>query len=81
MIIMQTNAATDITRTEATLHGKVLDDNGNPVDCCFEWGETDAYAHSTDAVIGLHTDDTFSTRITGLTPGTLYHFAAFGETR
>jgi hypothetical protein len=74
-------AADEITPTEATLHGEV-NPNGVPLsECAFEWGTTEGYGEtapceSPDAA-GVGEGSAFvpvHARISGLSPGTTYHF-------
>lgn len=71
-----TDAATDITTVTATLNGTLDDDAGAACDCGFEWGLTDAYGNTTPTD-SKTTGQSFSQPITGLEPGTTYHFRAF----
>jgi hypothetical protein len=64
--------------TEATLNGKVDPEGGAEAECFFEWGagSSGAYEHTTK-VVGLQSDGAehqVSTTVTGLTPGSDYHF-------
>ena len=71
-----TQAATSVTTTGATLNGTV---NANDLSTAvtFEYGTTTAYGSSATAsqspVTG-HSNTTVTTAITGLNPGTIYHF-------
>jgi len=71
-----TDAASSIDREEATLNGTLDADGGDACECGFEWGETDAYGNTTPTQ-SRTTGQTFAQTITGLDPGTLYHFRAF----
>ncbi|MEI6235319.1 MAG: PKD domain-containing protein [Planctomycetota bacterium] len=75
-----TNAATNITAVGATLNGSV-NPNGSSTVVIFEYGLTNAYGSTVTAVVsplsGI-TDSPVSATISGLTPGTLYHFHARG---
>jgi len=68
--------ATDVAAISATLSGTLDDDGGEACDCGFEWGETVAYGNTTPTQ-SRTTGQTFAQAISGLTPGTLYHFRAF----
>lgn len=59
----------------ATLNGTLGDDGGMACDCGFEYGETEAYGTITPTE-SKNTGETFSQAITGLSPGTVYHFRA-----
>ena len=60
----------------ARLNGTLDDDGGEACDCGFEWGETIAYGNTTPTQ-SKETGESFSQVITGLDPGTTYHFRAF----
>ncbi|GAH88710.1 unnamed protein product, partial [marine sediment metagenome] len=68
--------ATDIAALSASLNGTLDDDGGAACDCGFEWGETVAYGNTTPTQTRT-TGQTFAQAISGLSPGTLYHFRAF----
>ena len=75
-IFIRTDPATDITATSATLNG--YRDNGAyncPNYVWFQWGETTSYGNVT-AKQKVPLDANFSETITGLTPGTTYHYRA-----
>jgi len=73
---IRTDPATDITATSATLNG--YRDSG-AYNCdnyvWFEWGTTTSYGNET-AKQEVSLDANFSETITGLTPGTTYHYRA-----
>lgn len=69
-----TNAATNLWMTGARLNGTLNDDGGEICLCNFEWGETIAYGNVTASQVTAV--GPFSTEISGLSPGTLYHFKA-----
>ncbi len=68
--------ATDIEENTAKLNGNLVSDGGEACDCGFEWGETAAYGNTTPTQ-SKATGETFAQAISGLSPGTLYHFRAF----
>lgn len=71
-----TEPADDITTTLATLNGDLTTLGGFPsVPVYFEWGVTAAYGTTTPTHIRTDLVD-FGAQITGLTPGTSYHFRA-----
>jgi len=73
---VQTNAATNITCTTATLNGNLTSrGTASSVQVSFEWGLTDAYGNTTTPQTKNSTG-TFSANISGLTPGQTYHFRA-----
>lgn len=80
-LTVTTDSATGITSRKAILNG-TLDDDGGFADvfCGFEWGETDAYGNTTPTEKKV-TGETFSQVITGLSPGTTYHFRALADNK
>jgi len=73
-----TNAATTITSTGATLNGHV-NANGSPATVTFQYGLTTSYG--TTVSWGTVTGSSLTAvakSITGLTPGTLYHYRCVG---
>jgi hypothetical protein len=70
-----TGAATRTAPQGATLNGTLDDDGGEACECSFEWGLTNAYGQETDTQ-SKETEETFSVALTGLIPGSLYHFRA-----
>ena len=68
--------ATSVSTNSATLNGTLDNDGGEACDCGFQWGETVAYGNTTPTQ-SRTTGQTFSQAISGLTPGTTYHFRAF----
>lgn len=71
-----TTQATDIKVSEATLHGVLTDDGGEPCDSGFEYGLTAAYGNETPWQSGKHTGDTFVQPVASLEADTVYHFRA-----
>ncbi len=71
-----TTPATDVGQTTATLRAN-LDSTGtgDNVTVYFEWGATTEYGSRLDAVLGDAAGG-FSAGISGLSPGTAYHFRA-----
>lgn len=75
---IETNPATDITSTTATLHGTVTDYGGLDVDSVsFEWGLTTDYGHSQGA--GAVEGDTFWLNVENLVSDVTYHYRAIGS--
>jgi hypothetical protein len=75
-----TTAATSVGSTTATLNGTV-NANGNSTTVTFEYGLTTTYGTTVPGVPSPVTGTSVtpvSAAITGLTPGTLYHFRAKG---
>jgi len=70
-----TDPATGVGMVLADLNGTLDDDGGVACDCGFQWGETVAYGNTTSTQSKV-TGETFSQAISGLTPGTTYHFRA-----
>jgi plastocyanin len=70
-----TGAATGLGETEARLNGTV-DPDGEASTYLFEWGLTEAYGQSTAELPagGDHVEHAESALLSGLAPGTLYHF-------
>ncbi len=72
-----TNAATLVEETTATLHGVVANDGGEACEYRFRWGTLpDIYTFDTSWTGSVHTGDTFYVDITSLNPGTMYYFVA-----
>ena len=76
--VASTLAASALGETEATLNGTVNPEGGTEAEYFFEWGAGShgAYEHTTKAV-SLPSDSTeheASATVTGLTPGSEYHF-------
>lgn len=76
--LMTTEAATDVLKTTATLHGTVANDGGSDVTAHFEWGLTTSYGSSSGTVPGLTTGDSAYFNVDGLLPSTTYHFRIVG---
>jgi hypothetical protein len=73
--LVQTNAATSVGTTEATLSG-TIDPHGTAVKYYFEYGSTSAYGTSTvQASAGSGEGDVEANQaISGLAPGVTYHY-------
>ncbi|MET0559820.1 MAG: hypothetical protein ABW065_14320 [Solirubrobacterales bacterium] len=72
--------ATDLTKTSATLNGRFATFESG-VKSYFEWGETEAYGHTTAVPPGPEVPGPYypfqtvpPAPISGLTPGTTYHY-------
>ncbi|MFI5252975.1 MAG: T9SS type A sorting domain-containing protein [Bacteroidota bacterium] len=75
-----TNPASNIHDSAATLNGLVYRTNPlSTVYVKFLWGLYPAYDHMTDSITISNASNpvTISTNISGLTPGTIYHYAAY----
>ncbi|MEE8372425.1 MAG: S8 family serine peptidase, partial [Dehalococcoidia bacterium] len=72
-----TNAATDVTTNSATLNA-TLDGLGtaSPVNVSFQWGTTIAYGNNTAPPQAMTGTGNVTAGLTGLQPGTTYHFRA-----
>jgi hypothetical protein len=74
--------ATDITDTSATLNGKVLSTTGGPGSWYIEYGPTQARTEKTPTrTIDFEANkiEPVSEPVSGLEPGTTYHFAVCAE--
>jgi sugar lactone lactonase YvrE len=76
--LLETKAASDVKHTKATLHGHLDPNDSLPITgCVFEWGTDTSYG---EAPISCAEGSSFtqaadvSAELTGLTPGTTYHF-------
>jgi hypothetical protein len=76
--LVETKAATNVKHVKATLHGHLDPNGGLPITGCeFEWGESVSYG---ETPIPCAEGESFSSaadvsaELTGLTPGTTYHF-------
>ena len=73
---VMTNAATGVTASAATLNGNLTSlGSASTVQVSFEWGLTTDYGNTTSPQPKT-TTGTFSANISGLLPGTTYHFRA-----
>ena len=73
---VQTDAASLVTTNSATLNGSLLSlGNSSSVDVSFEWGLDTNYGSETTSQ-SLDDTVTFFDSLTGLSPGTTYHFRA-----
>jgi PKD repeat protein len=77
---VETQGATNITTTSATLHGVALA-NGPSTAVSFDWGLTTTYGSNIGATPGTvsgNTPQSVTAALTGLTPGTTYHYRIKG---
>lgn len=75
---VRTNAATGIGATDATLNGYIDSTGGLSCRVWFEYGTTTSYERSTTKE-STSSSGTFSEHISGLSPGTTYHFRAMAS--
>lgn len=76
---VQTLTATQITSSSAVIRGRVMSENGAPVDGrFFFWGPDEARYEVGDENITV-SGDSFETTVTGLMPNKTYHFIAFSH--
>jgi hypothetical protein len=74
---VSTLPATGISATGATLNGDLTSlGTADNVWVCFEWGLTDNYGSATTLQGPMGASGTWSYPLSGLTPGTTYHFRA-----
>lgn len=76
--IVETNNATQITETTATLWGTLIDDSGEACAVGFDYGTTQEYGMITADQL-KRTDEIFSQQIIILNPGQIYHYRSFAE--
>jgi hypothetical protein len=75
-LLAETQAATDIRCTTATLNGRVADDGGQACQYRFRYMKTGGSYSYTAYAGSKQTGETFSQAMTGLEQGTKYYFAA-----
>jgi len=66
---------------QAKLNGLLEDDGGEVCTCWFQWGLTTSYGMETPKIGGLVLGNAFASVVTGLSPGTTYHFRAVAQHR
>ena len=71
--IVTTNAASSIDVNSSTLNGYLNSAGTSSTTVCFEYGKTDAYGSVTTNQ-SKTTGESFTQELTGLDPGTMYHF-------
>lgn len=77
--VVTTSAATSVAGTTAVLNG-VVNAVGNAAAVSFEYGLTTAYGRTAAATtVGGSADTPVSVQVTGLEPGTTYHFRALAR--
>lgn len=73
---VQTNPADNIDHEQATLHGTLTDDGGEPCEVRFQYGKTTGYGTDTDWQPEKQSEATFQQLLTALDPDQTYHFRA-----
>jgi len=79
---VETDAATAIIGTQATLNGTLNDDGGEACFCQFVYGTDPTLLNIggvTNGIPSVSTSQTFSDDATGLTPDTVYYFHAIAD--
>ncbi|MBI2849768.1 MAG: fibronectin type III domain-containing protein [Chloroflexi bacterium] len=76
---VDTEQASDIGLSEATLQGSLTDDGGQDSDCRFEWGLTPNYGNETPWQSGRRSVVGFVQPIASLKADTFYHFRALAR--
>jgi hypothetical protein len=74
----KTSAASKVLKTSAVLNG-VVNGDGKPAKYHFEWGASEAYGQVTAAQTTGAGEETVKVEITGLIPGSVYHFRLVSE--
>jgi hypothetical protein len=76
-----TGSASSTRRTSTTVDGQVTPAGGDVTGCVFEWGLTESYGNSAGCAQAtpFAAATSVSTEITGLTPGTTYHYRFVAE--
>lgn len=76
-----TGDASGITRTSAAVAGEVVPQGGDVVGCQVEWGTSSAYGNTTSCAQATPFSGTtpVSASLTGLAPGTEYHYRFVAE--
>jgi hypothetical protein len=78
MTDVATLPATDIAETHATLNGLLVNDDGQPCSCWFQYGSTSAYGQTTDISSGITMGNTFLASII-VGEGKAIHFRAVAQ--
>ena len=71
-----TNATTGVEETNATIHGYLINNVSDVCTVRFEYGTTTAYGTNTSNET-MTSNGTFNANITGLSPGTMYHYRTY----
>lgn len=80
VLMVQTDRATAITSSTATLNGQIISTGGMPITTSgFRYGTSTAYGFTAVPNIGGTATGTFSANITGLSGNVPYHFQAFAS--
>ncbi len=75
-VTVETQAATTIKCSSATLNGKIVDDGGQACQYRFRYKTASGSYTYTNYSGSKRTNESFSQALTGLSPGTAYYFAA-----
>ena len=76
---VQTNPATSVSSTSATIHGQIIDDGGSAItERRFDWGSTPSCSDGWTADVSV-SGDNFSYNHYGLQSGTKYYFRAWAK--
>ena len=73
-----TDKATKVGKTSALMTG-VVDGDGKPAKYRFQWGSSQAYGQSTPTQAAGGDEEKISAEVSGLTPGSTYHFRLVSE--
>jgi hypothetical protein len=73
-----TDKASKVGKTTVLLNG-VVDGDGKPAKYRFEWGSSEAYGSSTPALAAGEGEEKAEAEVTGLAPGSTYHFRLVSE--
>jgi hypothetical protein len=76
VISVTTNTSTGVEENNATLNGYIGEDGGSNISAFFQYGLTTSYGSSTSKQYPKSENQSFSANVTGLSPGTTYHYRA-----
>ena len=76
---VETRSASSVSQTAAFINGRIVNSGGATIlERRFDWGTTSSCADGWTASVGV-SGDYFSYYLTGLNPGTTYHFRAWAK--